>query len=144
MSISDWEKLSFLLMCVYCKGFVAANPSDESLYSSGGGGQRLGASLKEAFSTVLPSDPISVLVWWSPTPTMFFIAQHQLGIDGHGWFGSPNGGMFILTQRDTSVLDVRPDFFVKHHTRACECLPHIAHAHTHTHMLKIRSPWWLF
>lgn len=55
------------------------------------------------------------------------ITQHQLAAGRAGWFSSPNGGMFVLTQSDTSVIDVGPAF-VKHRTSAR--LPQRTHTHT--------------
>lgn len=84
-------------------------------------------------NTIQPLDADSTHVWRSLTPTLILIIviQCQLAEDGHGWFSSANGGLFIVTQRDTSVIDIRPAF-VKHHTWACApmCSQHKA-ARTH-------------
>ena len=75
-----------------------------------------------------------MLAWWSLTPTpecSSIITQHQLARDGRGGFSSPNGGMFVLTKRETHFCNRRRVSF-------CETSHVSLHAltaqSTHTHL----------
>lgn len=75
-----------------------------------------------------------MLAWWSLTPTpecSSIITQHQLARDGRGRFSLPNGGMFVLTQRETHFGNRRRVSF-------CETSHMSLHAltaqSTHTHL----------